>query len=154
MEQEMMDSMSNMNDMTMNGMMMEWGMLNWSGIVIAAVLAFVLGYLWFGMIFGEAWAKATGINKAQAAKMPMHIPMAVEFLSGFAQAVLLALLAVGLQDEGIFACAVMLYALVGTLAIASGNLWQMKPFKLTQIVAGNFIVTVALMAVILTHVSF
>ncbi len=36
--------------------------LNWIGIVIAAVSAFVLGFLWYSILFPKTWAKENGFT--------------------------------------------------------------------------------------------
>ncbi len=35
--------------------MLEFGGFNWWAILVATVVAFVLGGLWYGPIFGKAW---------------------------------------------------------------------------------------------------
>lgn len=43
--------------------------VNWVAVLVSAVAAMVLGYLWFGpMLLGKAWMKETGVTEAQAKK--------------------------------------------------------------------------------------
>ncbi len=34
--------------------------LNWTAVLVSAVLLEVLGYLWYGPLFGKPWAAAMG----------------------------------------------------------------------------------------------
>ena len=34
----------------------------WLAVVVAAVANMVLGFLWFGPLFGKAWSKASGVD--------------------------------------------------------------------------------------------
>ncbi|MCG8468278.1 MAG: DUF1761 domain-containing protein [Gemmatimonadetes bacterium] len=39
--------------------------LNYLAIIIAAIVMMPIGYLWFGPVFGEAWAKEMGMEDEQ-----------------------------------------------------------------------------------------
>lgn len=39
--------------------------INWIEIITAAVAAMVLGFLWYGPIFGKQWIKLTGMTEAK-----------------------------------------------------------------------------------------
>lgn len=36
--------------------------LNWLGIIVATVVAFFIGFLWYGLIFAEKWMALTGVT--------------------------------------------------------------------------------------------
>jgi len=36
--------------------------LNWLGIIVATVVAFFIGFLWYGLIFAERWMALTGVT--------------------------------------------------------------------------------------------
>lgn len=40
--------------------------INWLAVIAAAASSFVLGGVWYGALFGDAWLKAAGLTKAQA----------------------------------------------------------------------------------------
>jgi Protein of unknown function (DUF1761) len=40
--------------------------VNWLAILIAPLLGFVLGGLWYGPLFGKAWMRASGVTEDQA----------------------------------------------------------------------------------------
>lgn len=39
--------------------------INWLGVTVAAVSAFVLGGLWYGPLFGKAWQRGVGLSDEQ-----------------------------------------------------------------------------------------
>lgn len=47
--------------------------LNWFAIVAAAVSAFVLGGLWYGPLFKNAWCREAGIDPNAAPKHPARV---------------------------------------------------------------------------------
>ena len=45
--------------------------LNWLAVIVGAVAAFILGWLWYSpTMFGEKWAAGNGIEMGTAADMP------------------------------------------------------------------------------------
>jgi len=42
------------------------GQLNWLAVIAAAVSAFVLGGLWYSVLFSEAWMAASGVTRERA----------------------------------------------------------------------------------------
>ncbi len=36
--------------------------LNWLGIIVATVVAFFIGFLWYGLVFAEQWMALTGVT--------------------------------------------------------------------------------------------
>jgi len=58
--------------------------VNWAAVIVGTVVAYGLGMLWFGPVFGKAWS--TGSHNIQPpAKMPMAA-MAVQFVGTFLMA--------------------------------------------------------------------
>lgn len=46
--------------------------VNWLAVIIGAVLAFVLGWLWYSpRLFGTKWAEGSGVKMGSADQMPM-----------------------------------------------------------------------------------
>jgi hypothetical protein len=44
------------------------GQINWLAVVAAAVSAFLLGGLWYSVLFAKAWMAASGVTAESAAK--------------------------------------------------------------------------------------
>jgi hypothetical protein len=43
--------------------------INWLAVIVATVVSFVLGWIWYGPLFGKAWLKGSGMNEKEAKKM-------------------------------------------------------------------------------------
>ena len=70
--------------------------LNWLAIVVATVGSFVLGYLWYGPVFGKAWLASQGktAEDIQPSATPFIITFFTTLITCIAMAVLLELLEV------------------------------------------------------------
>jgi hypothetical protein len=43
---------------------------NWLGIVVAAVVAMIIGFIWYSpALFGKQWMKLSGVSQSNASKM-------------------------------------------------------------------------------------
>jgi len=58
--------------------MLEFTDLNWWAVLLATVLGFALGGLWYGPLFGKAWLAAMG--KSAESLEPSPTPFIVSFL--------------------------------------------------------------------------
>ena len=55
--------------------------MNWLAIIAAAVAIFVVGFIWYGPLFGKAWMESTGMTeeKAKAGNMPLIFGLSLVF---------------------------------------------------------------------------
>jgi len=53
--------------------------VNWIALVVAALSTLVVGFLWYGPLFGKAWMKETGMTEEKARKgsMPLRLGLSV-----------------------------------------------------------------------------
>lgn len=53
--------------------------VNWIALVVAALSTLVIGFLWYGPLFGKAWMKETGMTeeKARQGNMPLRLGLSV-----------------------------------------------------------------------------
>ena len=51
--------------------MLDFTGLNWLAIIVATVIAFVLGWPWYGPLFGKAWMEAIGKTEEDLEPTPM-----------------------------------------------------------------------------------
>ncbi|OFW66266.1 MAG: hypothetical protein A2Z12_05715 [Actinobacteria bacterium RBG_16_68_21] len=55
--------------------------LDWLAVVVGALVFMVVGFLWYGPLFGKAWSKATGV--AMTGGMPRPDKMGWTFVYSF-----------------------------------------------------------------------
>ena len=77
--------------------MLDISALNWWSILAATVVAFVIGGLWYGPVFGQAWLRAMG--KTQDEIQPSATPFVVSFFAALLTCVVLAALIDSLAIE-------------------------------------------------------
>lgn len=68
--------------------------LNWWAILVATAAAFVLGGIWYGPVFGQAWLAALGKSADDLKPSPM--PFIVSFFTALLTCIVLAMLMSGL----------------------------------------------------------
>lgn len=121
----------------------------WLGVLVAAVLAFVLGALWYGPLFGRVWMVAASVTEAQVQEANMARVFALAFLLVLVQAVLLRLL---IQD-GTFWDGVTTGLMVGGgwVATTTGvfHLFEHRPSAHLLVNAGYAVLSFALMGGVL-----
>ena len=95
-------------------------MFNWWAILVATVLAFVLGGLWYGPLFGKAWLAAMG--KTEEEIEPSASPFIISFFTALVTAITLAWLVHALSVQGWAAGALLgLVAGIGFIATAMAS---------------------------------
>jgi hypothetical protein len=113
--------------------------INFLAVLVAAIAAFALGFLWHGPLFGKQWIKLMGIpqseiNAMQAKGMGPMVPnMIASLVQQFVVAFVLSYLANALSIVGVVP-AVLLAALLwlGFIAttLLNGPLWEKKSISL------------------------
>ncbi len=77
--------------------MLDFSDLNIWAILVATVTAFMLGGLWYGPLFGQAWLKAMG--KTEDEIEPSATPFVVSFFSSLISATILSALITSLSID-------------------------------------------------------
>ncbi len=112
--------------------MLTFAVANWWAVLAATVLAFVLGGIWYGPVFGKAWLDALG--KTEDDIQPSAAPFVISFFTALLTAVVLAWLIGALAIKGWLGGAVLgLIAGVGFIATAMASdsafcRWGLKLF--------------------------
>ncbi|MEM8767805.1 MAG: DUF1761 domain-containing protein [Pseudomonadota bacterium] len=73
--------------------------INWLAIGVATVVAFVLGGLWYGPLFGKAWMTALG--KTEADIEPTPAPFIISFFTALLTCIVVAGLMGALAIDGV-----------------------------------------------------
>jgi len=124
--------------------------LNWWAILVAAALAFALGALWYGPLFGKAWLAALG--KTEDDIEPSAQPFIVSAVAALLTCIVVAALMRGLGLTGLAAGAVFgLLTGIGFIAtsMASDTAFGGWGWKLWAIQAGYRVAYSILMGAII-----
>lgn len=128
--------------------------INWLAVVVAAVVGFVVGWLWYGPLFGKMWKSLMGFTDESMKSMPMK-PATAIFWGFIASLVMAYVLAHFISLLGIvdvlsalrFACWIW-FGFMATQAIGV-YLWEGKSFKLFFLCTAYQFVVLHLMALVL-----
>ena len=124
------------------------GEMNWLGVVLGAGAFFAVGALWYTVLFGKAWQRATRLSDEQlktGANMPLIFGTC--FLLELLVATMLGhqFAMTGPSDRGKMMIAIGYGVALMAPAIGITYLYMRKPLKLFAIDAGHFIVGMAAM---------
>ena len=133
--------------------------VNYTAVLSAAIASMVIGFLWYGPIFGRMWMKLSGItaDKMNAAKQKgMGKSYAMMFVGSLVMAYVL--------QHALFFASTYLGAYGASAGLVAGFwnwigfvapvtlgtvLWEGKPWKLWLLNNGYYLVTLSVMGIIL-----
>jgi hypothetical protein len=132
--------------------------VNYLAIVACAVVAMVLGYLWYGPIFGKEWMRLMGMHGgSMGGGKNMGMLYGIQFvgalLMAFVTAHALIFASAFLHESGTSAGLMTgFFNWLGFVAPTTIGmvLWEGKSWKLWAIVAGYWLLTLCTMGVILS----
>jgi hypothetical protein len=118
--------------------------MNWLAIVVGTVVFFAIGALWYGLLFGKAWQRETGVTQAPQGS-GMIRTMGGTLLAELVVVLTFAHMVDFLEpnDRAKMMIAVGFGLAIMTPAIAINYLHQRKSLKLFLIDASHFIVGMA-----------
>jgi hypothetical protein len=133
--------------------------INYWAVLVSAIAAMGLGYLWYGPLFGQTWISLMGWSKGEM-ESKMKAGVGPQYLL---QAVGALVMAYVLAHSIIFAGSYLhqtgvvagiegaIWSWLGFVAPVSlgAVLWDGKPWKLWMINTGYFLVTLVVMGIIL-----
>jgi hypothetical protein len=113
--------------------------INHLAVLVAVVLQFVLGFIWYGPLFGEPWMGMVGLDMATLEANPSAGPWITNIFSSFAGVYLLAWLFTKMGTDSLGKGAAMGF-LIGfvfvLLAEMTGGMFAMEPYGLAWITGG------------------
>jgi hypothetical protein len=138
--------------------------LNWLAVVAAVISSVVIGFLWYGPLFGGAWMKEMGIPADfKPAPALLKRSMLLMIVSALLTAMVLACaieLSRPLAPDAADAAPDAIYGLILALAawigfyvpmLLSGVAWENRSWKLFGINAGYHLAALLAAAMILAH---
>ena len=128
-------------------------MVNYLAILVAGIASMVLGFLWYGPLFGKAWMQMMGFTMKDMKKKQkegMTRTYLIAFVGTLVMAYVLSVFVENMGIEGGLTTAFWLW--LGFIATVSlGNvLWGGKPFKLWILNNAYNLVNLAVLVLILT----
>lgn len=130
---------------------MEGAMINWMAVGAASLVGFVIGFIWYGPLFGKAWMKESGLTEEDVQNGNMAKIFGITFVL---QVIMTYCLAMFLADESIDLAMGTFYGfltgagwILPTMII--NNLYEQRSFKLSFIQGGYWVVVFTLMGLIL-----
>ena len=133
--------------------------INYLAVLASAIVMMVLGYLWYGPIFGKMWTELAGLTpekmaaaKAKGMTMSYVIQAIGALLTSFVLAHAIVFAGAYMQISGIAAgLEGAFWNWLGFVAPATVGmvLWEGKPWKYWFIVAGYYLVSMLVIGVLL-----
>lgn len=66
--------------------------MNWVVIVVAAIAQFVVGWIWYGPLFGKTWMSMMGMSQQSMSREGMGKTMVLSFVGSLVTAAVLSML--------------------------------------------------------------
>lgn len=129
--------------------------MNWIAIIVAAVAIFGIGFLWYGMIFKNAWMAETGMTEEKANEGNMAVTFGVSLIFAIMVAIFLYEFVwhVDQPEFHTFKHGAFHGALVGLFvvlpALGTNALYEQQSRKYILINVGYWVVSLAVMGGIL-----
>lgn len=130
--------------------------VNYLAVLISALVGFVLGWIWYGPLFGKSWMKEMGITPQQIEKARKK-GMVGQFVTAFIASAVMAFVLAHFVQYGeianyIEALQLSFWLWLGFIAtvMVGSVLWENKTINLYLINALYYLVSLTSMAVILT----
>jgi hypothetical protein len=114
--------------------------VSWLGVIVGAIVAFLLGWLWFSpKLFGTKWAEGVGVEMGTANEMPMGA------MGAQALGLLLMSWFVGVTAVNNAALTVLLATVAFTVLAWSGGAFAKKSVYSRNVEAGYWIAALVVM---------
>ncbi len=118
---------------------MDLSVFNFPAILVAALAAFFVGFMWHGPVFGKVWMKLMKISaadmkkgqKEMGKKMPLY--MAIAYLQQLVTSFLMALFSLMLGASDTFSSVLLAFLIwIGFIAttLLNGVLWEKRTVPL------------------------
>jgi hypothetical protein len=129
-----------------------FGSINYLAIIVAALSSFMVGWIWYGPLFGKIWMKLHGFTEEELKNSSMSMPviMVVNYIATAMAAMAIAMF-IGPEATagfGIFAGLMIAIFWIGTSRL-NDVLYEKKPWRLFFINVGYNTVIYVIMGAIL-----
>ncbi|MFT6473677.1 DUF1761 domain-containing protein [Qipengyuania profunda] len=116
--------------------------INWLAVLLGALAFFLVGAIWYGVLFSQAWQKAAGMSDEKIQSGNMALIFALTFLAELVISLTLwhGIARSGASDRAVMMMAVGFGATIMVPAIGINYLYLRKTLAHFLIDAGHFIV--------------
>jgi Protein of unknown function (DUF1761) len=132
--------------------MPDWGAIPWVGVIVAVVAAQVIGFLWYGPLFGKPWRAAMGVTDEMAQdRSGLGAAVGVGVFCSLVSAIALAIILTMSRTPDIESgCKVgfLAAACVGSYILLA-KMYEKRDSTLTAINIANQVVTLVVMGAII-----
>lgn len=70
---------------------MDMSAINWLAVIVAAIIPFLIGFVWYGPLFGKPWMTSVGLTEEQVNKANMPKVLGISFVAQLIMAFFLAM---------------------------------------------------------------
>jgi len=130
--------------------------VNWLAVLVAAIVVFVLGWLWYSpFLFYKPWMRARGLDPAAAmagAKMPAG-KLVIELVRCIVLAFVIAHLIGALSISSWMIAAhlgLLLWVAFPVVLLTGSVIWENVPVKVAAIHAGDWLVKLLVISIIVS----
>ena len=133
-----------------------FGEVNWWVILVCAVISMIVGFIWYGPLFGKPWGNMTGWTKEKVAALPqgnMIRSYVLAFIAAFIIAMILALTLAATSSQGVgegVLTSVILWIGFTGATIGVNMTFQRRPISLYGIEAGYHLVAMIIYSILLS----
>ena len=130
--------------------------MNWVAIIIAAVAQFVIGWIWYGPLFGKTWMSMMGMSQQSMSREGMGKTMILTFVGSLVTAAVLSMLVGSMGAKTLNAgIAAGFWAWLGFVATVTlgGVLFAKMSWNLYILNNAYYLVSLAVMGAILAKWS-
>ena len=129
------------------------GNINYLAVLVAALFSFIVGWLWYGPLFGKAWMRYNGFTEESMKEggwMPMPVIMIINYIATALAAFAMAMFMGSGSDLhfGVFAGFMISVFWIGTSRL-NDVLYEKKPWGLYLINLSYYIVIYIIMGAII-----
>ena len=116
--------------------------INWLAVLLGALAFFLVGAIWYGVLFSKAWQKAAGMSDEKIQSVNMALIFGLTFLAELVISLTLwhGIARSGASDRAVMMMAVGFGAMIMVPAIGINYLYLRKTLAHFLIDAGHFIV--------------
>ena len=131
-------------------------MINYLAVLVAAIVSYALGALWYSVLFGKLWMQLSGFSEAKLKEMKEKTDMKKSYAFGFVGTLVSAGVLAYLLDvtqwygavKGALLGVLVWLGFVATVELG-GVLWEQKSWKWFLLHTGHNLASLVVMGVIL-----